>query len=196
MNGDKISYTYRAATDSLSKRWHLGSLETLSRQFCGVPLAPSTEAGLKLDADLTLIDCGACKRTARYKTDVQKWGVDADTGPRAEPASDLPAAAKVPAARKPRVKAKTETDALIAGLEITTVPDAALRPVDPEPAAKPAARKRPSRAKAPVDGSAVKHRDEVTGELTWRLVEVTDPKTGADLLLGAVEAATGETLGA
>jgi hypothetical protein len=156
--------------------------------FCGTRLAPDAEHGLKLDPDLALIDCGACKRTARYKADVLNGS------PAPEPAA--PAQRKT-AARKPA-----------AGK--TAAGKAAAKPAGSEhegdggrqAPSKPAAKKRPTRASRnaelsaaakaarDADGAAVKARDEVTGELTWRLIE----GGGVDALVEAAEAATGEAL--
>jgi hypothetical protein len=171
MNGDTTTYTYRAGSDKLAKRWHLASVETADHMFCGTRLAPDAEHGLKLDENLMLIDCGACKRTARFKTDVQKWGVDA-------PAAEVPA--------------QRETKTRKAATRKTRTPKPLIDVVASEhegdggrqAPTKPAAKRRPSRAsrnaelsaaakakRDAVDGAAVKVRDEVSGELTWRLIE-------------------------
>lgn len=64
-----------AVKDRLAKKWHLGATELANKTACGVALyhpdhyrPPTGEAGWQAEADLARVDCGSCKRQARYKT--------------------------------------------------------------------------------------------------------------------------------
>ncbi len=71
MRGDTIAYDYRAVTDRLAKRWHLGAVQTTTRAFCGTDLYNRTDKdGFEAVTDLARVDCGACRRMGRYKVDV------------------------------------------------------------------------------------------------------------------------------
>lgn len=69
---------YRAGTDPTLKNWHLTSVERGNNCFCGAVLiwsgdtrkvalkVPEASRDFTLDADLTKVTCGACKRSREY----------------------------------------------------------------------------------------------------------------------------------
>jgi hypothetical protein len=71
--------TYQAVTDPTIKTWHLGSKQRKNKAFCGVELIwpqDTRKVALKVEradrhhevnTDLSLITCGACKRSNEYK---------------------------------------------------------------------------------------------------------------------------------
>lgn len=181
MQGDTVTYDYRAMTDKLAKRWHLGATQTAPRTFCGVDLYNRTDKdGFEAVADLTRIDCGACRRMARYRVDV------------------LGEAEKVPAVRKPRGNAEPAKPAAKTGTR--TRKTAPAKPAATagsahegdggrQAPAEPAARKtRKSRATRSAELSeAARAKRELT---------VLDGPDAADNLLGAVEGEFGPVDGA
>jgi hypothetical protein len=71
------NWTLVAVTDKLCTRWHLGAVEKGNVTFCGVklkddPAIAEAEADGKnryqVSIDLGEVGCGACKRTAIWKT--------------------------------------------------------------------------------------------------------------------------------
>jgi hypothetical protein len=71
------TYHLRAVTDRLAARTHLGATERANLTWCGVPLLVKGDTrfggrykngdGYTASTDLSVIDCGACKRTAAWK---------------------------------------------------------------------------------------------------------------------------------
>jgi hypothetical protein len=108
--------TYLAITDPTIKNWHLGSKERKNKGYCGVELIwpqDTRKVALKVDRadrhhetnpDLSLVTCGACKRSNEYKY---------ATGTATRPA---PA---VPAAGRPSREARAMTDATTPNLAVS-----------------------------------------------------------------------------
>jgi hypothetical protein len=71
------TYHLRALTDRLAARTHLGATERANLTWCGVQLLVKGDTrfggrykngdGYTASTDLSVIDCGACKRTAAWK---------------------------------------------------------------------------------------------------------------------------------
>ncbi len=171
MQGDTTTYDYRAITDRLAKRIHLGAVQTGTRTFCGVDLYNrSDKDGFEAVADLTRIDCGACTRMARYRVDV------------------LGEAEKVPAVRKPRGKAEPAKPAAKTGTR-------ARKPAAVKPAAAGSAHEGDGGRQAPAEPAARKRRPSRatrSAELSEaarakRELTVLDGPDAAGNLLEAVE---------
>jgi hypothetical protein len=84
------TYQLRAVTDDSISKVHLGAVEKANVAFCGVKLLVENDPRFggrykgivfTTSADLTTVDCGACKRGQAWKT--QKDGKYATPAPKA-----------------------------------------------------------------------------------------------------------------
>jgi hypothetical protein len=88
------TYHLRAVTDHLAARTHLGATERDNLTFCGVRLIVKDDKRFggrfkdrpfTASADLSAVDCGACKRGAAWKG--QKAGKYTIPAPKADRAT-------------------------------------------------------------------------------------------------------------
>ena len=143
-------YHLRAQTDKSTSNWHLGAAEKGAVCFCGARLMepgderkfaakyPADERRYETSPDLSLITCGACKRTAAWRisaaTGSTTVGIPARPERKAKAAEAAPATGQARPRKRP--SAKAAADAVSGGTVIEKDPETGLPRIKPEYAAK------------------------------------------------------------